>query len=133
MILGDGMLHADHVAFHPDAGVVFASIEHQHGLFRELARTVVGIVGQRHLSLLARTDRLFRELGCSASAPGIHVVDDDHLAALVGERESVAHLAVFLVDGAEVVDALVILECLEENRFLSSAQGKAQEQERYCQ
>jgi hypothetical protein len=38
-----------------------------------------------------------------------------------------AHLPVFLENGAEVVDALVVLECLKENRFLSSAHGKAQE------
>jgi len=127
MVLGDGMAHADDVAFHPDAGVVAAAVEQEHGFLGELAGPVVGIVGDGDTGGAAGTDGLPGELRRGASAPGVDIADGDDVAGAVGEGEGVAHLAVGLADGAEVVDALVVLECLKENRFLSSAHGKAQE------
>ena len=121
MVLGNGVLHADDISFYPDTGVVFSTVEHQHGLLGKLTRTMIRIKGDGYLGCLSGAYRLFGELCRGAPTPGIHIVDGNGLVAFVCKDKRMTDLPVFFLDGSEVVNTFVVLERFQINRFLSVA------------
>ena len=112
MILGNRVLHADDISFYPDTGVVFSTVEHQHGFLGKLTRTMVGIKGDGYLGCLTRAYRFFGELCRGAPTPSIDIVDGNGLTALVRKKKGMTDLTILFLDGSEVVNTFVVLERL---------------------
>ena len=87
-------------------------------LLAEFAWARQRVERHRHLGGLAGQDGGLGIFGGGTSTPRVDVADDHRQYAGVGKCEGMAHLAVFLLDGTEVVDTLVILERGDILRFL---------------
>lgn len=115
VVLCYGMGHGHYIGLDPYALIVLSIIEKDYYLLDEVARLVVGVELHFNVGSLTRPHAFLRKGRHDAAAPGVDIADSHHLPARIREGEDRAHLAVLLVDTAEVVGMLVRLELFQEN------------------